>query len=276
MTDLGIFAKTFSGTLNEVLKNAADEGFKTIQFNFSIAGLPSIPDAVDLTTKNKIRLALLETPLNIEAVSGTFNMIHPDMNERKEGLRRLRVIAGQCEWLDTKLITLCTGTRNETDKWTAHPANNTKEAWFDLRETLDSALAIAEEYDLYLGVEPETANVVNTIDKAVKLLKEVNSPHLKIVFDPANIFETEPPGEIRKRIEYGLDMLGEHIISAHAKDRDIYGNVVAAGKGVMPYDVFFKGLGKINYRGNLILHGLEATEVSECVKFLRRQLELTG
>jgi sugar phosphate isomerase/epimerase len=276
MIELGIFARTFSGTLHEVFKSVQDAGLKTIQFNFSIAGLPSMPDAVDETTKNRIRTALHETPLKIEAVSGTFNMIHPDRNKRIDGLRRLRIIAEQCKWLDTKLITLCTGTRNTTDKWKADPENNTKEAWYDLRETLELALVIAEEFDLYLGVEPETANVINTIDKAFNLLKEVNSPHLKIVFDPANIFENESPDEIKKRIEYGLDVLGEHIISTHAKDRDQNGNVVAAGKGVLPYQNFLQGLKKINYQGNLIIHGLDATEVQDCVIYIRRQLESTA
>ena len=269
MNKLGIFAKTFSGTLNEVFKSVKDAGLETIQFNFSIAGLPSMPDAIDDATKNRIRKALHESHLNIEAVSGTFNMIHPDRNERIDGIRRLWIIAEQCDWLDTKLITLCTGTRNATDKWKSHPDNNTKEAWRDLRETLDPALAIAEEYNLYLGVEPENANVINTVDKASQLLREVNSQHLKIVFDPANLFESESPDAIRKRIEYGLDVLGEHIISAHAKDRDSNGNVVAAGKGFLPYQDFLKGLKRINYRGNLILHGLEAAEVPDSVEFIR-------
>lgn len=269
MNDLGIFAKTFSGTLNEVLKSVKDAGLETIQFNFSIAGLPSMPDAIDDATKNRIRKALHESHLNIEAVSGTFNMIHPDRNERIEGIRRLWIIAEQCSWLDAKLITLCTGTRDASDKWKPHPGNNTREAWHDLRETLDPALAIAEEYNLYLGVEPETANVINTVDKAAQLLREVNSPHLKIVFDPANLFETESAEKIRERIEYGLDVLGGHIISAHAKDRDSNGNVVAAGKGVLPYHDFLKGLRRINYSGNLILHGLEAAEVQTSVEFIR-------
>ena len=159
--------------------------------------------------------------------------------------------------------------RNATDKWKSHPDNNTKEAWRDLRETLDPALAIAEEYNLYLGVEPENANVINTVDKASQLLREVNSQHLKIVFDPANLFESESPDAIRKRIEYGLDVLGEHIISTHAKDRDSNGNDVAAGKGFLPYQDFLKGLKRINYRGNLILHGLEAAEVPDSVEFIR-------
>lgn len=273
MKNLGIFAKTFPGTASEVFKSVKASGLDTVQFNFSIAGLQSMPDEVNEDVKKTIQHALKETPLHIEAVSGTFNMAHPDAKVRESGLRQFRVIAEQCEWLDTKLITLCTGSRNETNMWKAHPGNNEKDAWTDMRKTLDVALEIADQYNLYLGVEPEMTNVINTIDKAVRLLKEVNSPHLKIVFDPANLFEIESEDEIKRRIAYGLDQLGEYMISAHAKDRMPNGDFAAAGKGVLPYHEYLTGLKGINYQGNLIMHGLKADEVEDSVNFIRQQLE---
>ena len=41
-------------------------------------------------------------------------------------------------------MTLCTGTRDPEDQWRAHPGNNEPEAWRDLLEAMQSALAIAE------------------------------------------------------------------------------------------------------------------------------------
>lgn len=273
MKKLGIFAKTFPGTASEVFKSVKAAGLDTIQFNFSVAGLPSMPDEVDEKAKKTIQDALAETPLHIEAVSGTFNMAHPDAAVRERGLRQFREIARQCDWLDTKLITLCTGSRNAANMWEHHSGNNAPDAWYDMRQTLDTALEIADEFDLYLGVEPEMTNVVNTIDKAVRLLREVNSPRLKIVFDPANLFEVETPEEISRRIAYGLDQLGEYMISAHAKDRLPNGDFAAAGKGVLPYHEYLAGLKRINYEGNLIMHGLKAEEVKESVRFIKKELE---
>jgi len=275
MREVGIFAKTFAGPLPDVLRTVEDHGLSRIQFNFSCAGLPSMPDAVDAPARFFIQQALAQSPVTLEAVSGTFNMIHPDRSVRVNGLRQLGVIAAQCSWLGTNLLTLCTGTRHQTDMWTAHPDNDRPDAWYDLRQSLDKALELAEHYDLYLGIEPETANVINTVEKAAQLLKEVRSPRLRIIFDPANLFEHEPLSVVRQRIARGLDQLGDAIRSVHAKDRDASGQVVAAGTGRLPYDDFIQGLRAIDYRGNLILHGLSAAEVSTSVAFIRQLLHQT-
>ena len=122
------------------------------------------------------------------AVSGTFNMIHPDPAQRADGLRRLAVLAAACGALGTRLITLCTGTRDPEDMWRRHPANDTPDAWRDLLASLEVALAAAERHDVFLGVEPEVANVIDSAAKARRLLDELRSPRLKIVMDPANLF----------------------------------------------------------------------------------------
>lgn len=273
MRELGIFAKTFPGTLSAVFRAVQDADLHRIQFNFACAGLPSMPDAVDEPTRKMIQLALRQTPLTIEAVSGTFNMIHPNPAERVAGLRRLAVIAQQCHWLGTNVVTLCTGSRDAQDMWKAHPDNNLPDAWYDLRQSLDEALALAEQHHLLLGIEPETANIINSVDKAVQLLREVNSPRLRIIFDPANLFEKEPLPVIQERIAQGLDQLGDTIISAHAKDRNEHGRVVAPGRGILPYAYYLRSLNQIGYQGNLILHGLAANEVANSVEFLRQQLK---
>lgn len=274
--ETGIFAKTFNGSLPEVLQAVQQQGINRIQFNFACAGLPSMPDAVEEQKQIAIKAALEQIPMNIEAVSGTFNMIHPDPAVRVRGLHGLKVIAQQCEWLGTNLITLCTGSGNPANMWKAHPGNNNKDAWKDLRQTLDRALEIAECYNLILGFEPETANVINTVDKAAKLLRETGSVRLQVVFDPANLFQQESLQVIRERIEYGLDLLGDHIVSVHAKDRNIKGEVVPAGMGILPYQDFFQGLKRIGYEGNLILHGLAPQEVATSLRFLQKQLIRAG
>jgi sugar phosphate isomerase/epimerase len=268
MIELGIFAKTFTGTLPEIFSAVHGSGINRIQFNFACANLPSMPDHVDEKTKSEILSALLQTPLSIDAVSGTFNMVHPDNVKRKSGLNQLEVIAMQCKWLGTNLITLCTGSRDEADMWKAHPGNNKPDAWHDLRETLDGALEIAGRFNLILGIEPESGNVINSIDKAARLIKEVNSPRLGIVFDPANLFERETSQVIRERIAYGLEKLEDHIISAHAKDRNAKGEVVAAGKGMVPYPFYLEKLTHYGYKGSLIIHGLAPGEVPDSIAYL--------
>jgi sugar phosphate isomerase/epimerase len=89
--------------------------------------------------------------IRIAAVPGTVNMIHSDVAERRRGLRALRVIASACWALGTRCITLCSGTRDLQDMWRGHRDNDSPLAWTDLLASMEAAVAIAEEFDIFLG-----------------------------------------------------------------------------------------------------------------------------
>lgn len=271
---LGIFAKTFEGADPETVLNAvAAAGFSAAQYNMACSGLPSMPDAIDDKQARSVSAAAASTGVEIVAVSGTYNMIHPDRAVREAGHRRLSALAQSCAGLSTRLITLCTGTRDPVDQWKEHPDNNTPEAWSDLLEAMETAVAVADKYDIELGVEPELANVVNSAEKAHRLIEEVRSPRIKVVLDPANLFEVVSLEEQRRLVSEAIDLLADHIVMAHAKDRNPDGSFATAGKGVLDYDHYLGRLKGIDFRGGLVTHGLSASEAPGVAAFLRVHLE---
>src|SRR5262245_29359752 len=111
--EIGIFAKTFArpslaATLDAVLAS----GLGIVQFNIACAGLPSMPDVIPPALAAAIRRAFAARDMRMAAVSGTFNVIHPDHEARPLGMRRLRVLAAACREMGTSVITLSTGTRD--------------------------------------------------------------------------------------------------------------------------------------------------------------------
>src|SRR5690606_19191754 len=115
---LGIFAKTFAGTgPSAVLAAAKAAGFYAVQYNMACSGLPPMPDAIPADVVAAVASASQEEDVPICAVSGTYNMAHPDPAVRAAGLRRLEVLAAACGGMGTRLITLCTGTRDPDDQW---------------------------------------------------------------------------------------------------------------------------------------------------------------
>ncbi|HJQ28174.1 MAG TPA: sugar phosphate isomerase/epimerase [Rubrobacter sp.] len=272
---LGIFARTFSRpSLEGVLDAVVGHGLNETQFNMSVAGLPSMPDEIDPALADRVREATAERSIRLAAISGTFNMAHPDEGVRREGLRRLGVLAAACGRLGTSTITLCTGTRDRENMWRRHQDNETAEAWRDLLSTMHVALATAEEHGVTLAFEPEINNVVGSAQKGRRLLDEMRSPHLKVVMDAANLFDAEDPA---RRIDHpeavlyeAFELLGDDIVIAHAKDVRASGEFVAAGKGDLDYDLYLRHLA--GYNGPLILHGLGEEEVEGSVAFLRERL----
>src|SRR5437868_8405034 len=110
--ELGIFAKTFSRPSIETnLDAVAQSGLGLVQYNMACAGMSSLPEYIPAEVTERIRIAAANRGIRVAAVSGTFNMIHPDLDVRRAGLQRLRTLAGTCAALGTRTITLCTGTR---------------------------------------------------------------------------------------------------------------------------------------------------------------------
>ncbi|NKL03800.1 sugar phosphate isomerase/epimerase family protein [Rhizobium leguminosarum] len=271
---LGIFAKTFEGTEPlTVLNAAAAAGFTCAQYNMACSGLAPMPETITEAQARSVAEAARESGVEIVAVSGTFNMIHPDPAVREAGLRRLATLAERCAGMSTALITLCTGTRDPIDQWKAHADNDTPEAWRDLLEAMGAAIEIAERYDVDLGIEPELANVVNSAEKAYRLIVALKSPRIKIVLDPANLFEVATLDEQRSIVSSAIELLADRIVMAHAKDRNPDGSFATAGKGVLDYAHYLGRLMAIGFKGSLVTHGLSASEAAGVATFLKKSLD---
>jgi sugar phosphate isomerase/epimerase len=273
---VGIFAKTFPRATPEENANAVTvAGFRVVHYNLACAGLASMPERIDPAAIDAARRALARRSITVVGLSGTFNMIHPDLRQRREGVRRLTELARYTHALGTSVVTLCTGTRDAEDMWRGHPDNASPEAWRDLRQSMEQALAIAEEADVTLAIEPETANVVDSAAKARRLLDEMASARLKIILDPANLFLPASRHRMAEVLDEFFDLLGEDIVQAHAKDVLFQNDEVvhvAAGTGVLDYGAYIDRLAKLRRPVPLILHGLAEGEVRGSRAFVNAHL----
>ena len=271
---LGIFAKTFPGAdADTVLRQVAANGYACTQFNMACTGLPSLPDAIPMDIVTDVAAAARRHGVGIAAVSGTYNMIHPDPAVRARGLSSLAAIVAAAPAMSCRLVTLCTGTRDPQDQWRHHPANASPEAWRDLLAEMARAVAIADHHGVDLGIEPELANVVRDAAAARRLIDTLGSPRLRIVLDPANLFEVADAAARRALVERAADLLADRIVMAHAKDRTAAGGFATAGKGVVDFAHFIGCLRTAGFDGPLVAHGLAADEAAETAAFLRHALD---
>lgn len=271
---LGIFAKTFAGTTPlSVLEQARQAGFAAVQYNLACSGLPAMPDAIPDAAARAVGQAAAASGIAIAAVSGTYNMIHPDPAVRAAGLRRLEVLAAACPAMGAALITLCTGTRDPDDQWRHHPDNSSAAAWQDLLTEMTRAVMIAERHGITLGIEPELANVVDSAARARLLIDTLASPALKVVLDPANLFERVSIDEQRDVVSRAIDLLADRIVMGHAKDRTVDGDFATAGTGVLDYRHYVARLRAVGFDRDLVTHGLDAKEAPAVAAFLSGLLQ---
>ena len=273
---LGIFARTFPGaTPSAVLARAREAGYETVQYNMACSGLPSLPRLVAPEAIAALRDAAAETGVGLAALSATYNMAHPDASVRRAGAESLGALAAVARAVGIPVLTLCTGSRDAADQWAPHPDNATPAAWRTLLASLESAVDVAESYDVVLGIEPEPANVIDSAARARALLDEIGSSRLGIVFDAANLLDAatlRSPAATRDAIARALDLLADRIALVHAKDRAADGAVVPAGSGAIDYDAYLAALGRAGVDAPLITHGLDAAAAARVALFLRARL----
>ena len=276
---IGGFTRIFArSSFEEVLDAAAGHGLEALQLNLESLGLPPMPDRLDPDLCRRVRDEAAARGLTLDAVSGTFNIIHPDLEERARNFRSLRGLAAACPLMGAPRITFSTGTRNADYMWGSHPDNGSPGAWADMLESMAEAVEIAAGHGVPLVFEPEVSNVVDSAAKARRLLDHFGSPFLKVVIDGANLFGAGDLPRMGEVLDEAFDLLAPDIELAHAKDleRDGEAGHVAAGTGLLDYERYLRRLREAGFDGALILHSLDEEQVPASLRFLRRTLERIG
>jgi sugar phosphate isomerase/epimerase len=286
-TRIGIFAKHISRpTPEELFAAIAGFGFNCVQFNAACLGIPTLPDTLDKAIWRRAARAARNAGVEIVALSATFNLLDENWLRLAENFRRLEILAQGATILGTNLLTLCSGTRNQQDMWTYHPDNDTAEAWEDMIAAMQTGLDVAKTHDIYLGIEPEVANIVSNAGSAVRLISEIGSDRIRIVFDPANLYRPPAdPRQDRELVSDALFLLSDFVAIAHCKDiadptasfrhnRDALYDHVPAGTGILDYHHYLSELGRLT-SGDvpLILHGLNENQIPASLAFIRQRLK---
>jgi sugar phosphate isomerase/epimerase len=249
-------------------------GFASTQLAFSSVGeimetgfVPTgqieIPGKVKPDIIDRVRKSAEFHKIEIMAVNGTFNMAHPDESVRSEGISRFRNHAEAVSNLGVKYISLCSGTRFKDYLWSYHQDNSTPEAWSDMVDCVKRCVDSAEKHGVVLAVETEASNIVDTPEKARKMMDEVGSPNLKMIMDCANLFHGgEAKREnVRRIVKHAFDVFGDDVVIAHGKDlcESLKSDEIRfcpTGEGILDFNQFIDLLNEHNYRGDMLLHGI--------------------
>ena len=96
----------------------------------------------------------------------------------------------------------------------------------------------AEKMGVIVAIEPVLKHIVYSPQRARKVLDEIGSPNLQIIFDPVNLLGTENYQNRTQVINEAIELLGKDIACVHIKDFKVDGEELtacAAGTGEMDY-----------------------------------------
>lgn len=203
------------------------------------------PHELDGGDIGNIKAILKENGLEVCGISSPFNKC--DMNnaaEMKANMEVLRKSINLAHRLGTKLI------RGFTF-WN----KGNFEADFDkIVANFDDALKIIEKEDVTLVLEFDPSVYASNARKLAKVVRAVNSPYVKALWDPGNDIY-DPDGE--KPYPDGYEIIKPYMVHMHLKDAvrlpDGKAAGVPIGEGEVDYVGHFKELIKSGYSGYVVL-----------------------
>lgn len=182
---------------------------------------------------DRIKETFVVKGLEIVALCGYINLVAPNVEFREKEIRRFERLIECCvPVFGTNIIATETGTKGDTP-WAFHPANETEEVWQEFRETVMKLVSLAEKHGAIIALEGVTSNVMSTIKRAQRIVREIDSPNLRLVLDPFNYFYKEDLDSISETMERIVNELSPWAVIAHAKDLKLdQGKVVRPGPGL--------------------------------------------
>lgn len=274
---LGIDTNVYrSLPVEEAARRIKEDGFSGVLTNFTFADARLDPLKPDWSAADKITKSFERHGIRVASHYGYYNVVDPDPQRRQQGEARMRFLIANWKRLGCPIIATETGTLNRKSQWLDAPGNASEAAYVDCRNSLQRLARAAEKTGATIAVEAYWRNVIGTIDRADRLFREVNSPALKLVMDPANYFRNEDLPRMQPMLEEMFQRLSDKIVLAHAKDVKAVPNGPehpAAGKGSLDYPLYLRLLAQVDRKMDLLLEHLTLDDVPRARDYVLAQFE---
>ena len=122
-------------------------------------------------------------------------------------------------------------------------ACHTDEALQTLITNLRPVVRCAESAGVIFALEPVYKHIMWNPKQTRKVLDEIDSPNLRIIFDPVNLLDISNYERREDIFAEAMETFGDEIAMIHIKDFTVEGDKLiscAAGTGMMNYDAILK------------------------------------
>ena len=237
--DVNTAASLEEKTMEARAEKAKQEGFSCVHLAYQkvISGVSFDAAALNEGLACYTKRVFQEQRLDIAVLGCYLNLAHPDPAElakiksRYFGHLRVAALAG-CSVVGTE-----TGAPNAQYKLDAN--THSREALDTFIRNLAEVVERAEHWGVSMAIEPVWNHIVYNADRAVEVLKAIQSPNLRIILDPVNLLCMENADNREAIFQDAFEKLCDHIAVVHLKDfvrRDGKLVSVAAGTGEMNYE----------------------------------------
>jgi len=189
----------------------------------------------------EIREAFYRENVFISVLGCYINPVHPDEEERRAQLERFKEHIRFARDFGCSIVATETGSLNRD--WSYTPENKSPKAFGMIVESVAELVREAEKFGVIVCIEGVTTHTVSTPQIMKRVLDEVNSSNLQVLFDPVNLLDAGNACKQREMISEAYELFGDRINIIHAKDFIIEDGVkknAPIGKGILDYPFLIK------------------------------------
>ena len=225
-------------TLEARAHKAREEGFSCVHLALAkcIPGVTFDNAALTEGLAAHVRRVFQKEELDVAVLGCYLNLAHPDPQKVSEFQSRYYGSLRVASQAGIGMVGTETGAPNAEYKMDAN--THSPEALRTFMWNLEPVVEYAERFGTIIAIEPVWNHIVYDVNRALIVLRAIQSPNLRIIFDPVNLLAMENLDRREQVLGEAMDTLCDYIAMVHLKDyvrKDGKLVSVAAGIGEMDY-----------------------------------------
>ena len=202
---------------------------------------PTTDEALTPGLAMYIKNVFAKNQVDIAVLGCYLNLANPNQEQLAGIMHRYMAHIRFASWLGCGVVGTETGAPNET--YTFVPECHTEAALQTFIRNLRPIVKYAKKMGVVVAIEPVYRHIVCNSRRARRVLDEIASPNLQIIFDPVNLLDVENYDQRGTVIEEALELLGPDIAVVHLKDCALRNGKLLSmgcGQGEMDYTAILK------------------------------------
>ena len=228
--------------LEQLLARVRAQGFTCchIALGKSLPDIPCTPAALTPGYAHYLKNAFARAGVDIAVLGNYLNLLHPDEDYLDWAAQMYMAHIRFAALLGCGVVGTETGCPNR--EYAYCPECRDEKSLVQFIRRFKPIVRCAEQYGVTLAIEPVVRHSVWNPQLCRRVLDEIGSPNLQVIFDPVNLLDITNVDHCQELFAEFFSLLGREIAVVHLKDyrhaaggRELVTIGVGAGLGEMDY-----------------------------------------
>lgn len=207
--------------------------------------------------------------IDVSILGCYINLANPDDDELNELLKKFKEHIRFARDLGCSIVGTETGALNREYVYT--PKNNSEEAFQRTLNSIKIIVEEAEKFGVIVAIEGVSKHVINTPERMKRVLDNINSNNLQVIFDPVNLINEENYKNQDDLIKRSFELFGNRIVAIHVKDflyEDGEIKLASIGKGSLNYKLLLSLIKERKPYIDVIMENTTEEDLDESIKYI--------